>query len=87
MSKQISEKEKLLSMLTGIYDQLEELELVLEKSFSDARNKLNMDEHKKISTAKEHLSKIESKTFPMNTERLQNVLSKDSRSMKLELGF
>jgi predicted transcriptional regulator len=87
MAKQISEKEKLLSMLTGIYDQLEELELVLEKSFLDARNKLNMDEHKKISTAKEKLSKIESKTFPMNTERLQTVIAKDSRSMKLELGF
>ncbi len=39
MNKPLSDKEKLLSMLTEIYDQLEELELVLEASFSDHRNK------------------------------------------------
>lgn len=87
MSEQISEKEKLLSMLTGIYDQLEELELVLEATFSEVRSNLNKDEYKKISAAKEKLVKIESKTFQVIDERLQPVLCKDGRSMKLELGF
>jgi hypothetical protein len=87
MSEQISEKEKLLSMLTGIYDQLEELELVLEATFSEVRSNLNKDEYKKISAAKEKLVKIESRTFQVIDERLQSVLCKDGRSMKLELGF
>jgi hypothetical protein len=86
LSKQISEKEKLISMLTGIYDQLEELELVLEATFSDLRSELKRGERKKISAAKEKIIKIDSKTFQQNDERLQ-VLCSDSRSMKLELGF
>ena len=44
MNKQLSEKEKLLSMLKEIYEQLEELESVLDASFSDKRINLKKEE-------------------------------------------
>lgn len=47
MTRPTHEKEKLVTMLTEIYDQLEELELVLESSFSDLRMCLNNEELKK----------------------------------------
>lgn len=87
MIRQISEKETLLSMLTGIYDQLEELESVLDTSFSEHRNHLKEDEYKKILHVKEKLKKLESKNFPLNKDCFEPLLYKDKGSMKLELGF
>jgi hypothetical protein len=84
MSKQISEKEMMLSMLAGVYDQLEELESVLESAFSDIRRNLINKEHVKIAKVKEKLMKLESKDLLNNSER---IITKENRTMKLELGF
>lgn len=59
MNKPLSEKEKLITMLTGIYDQLEELELVLEASFSDLRINLNKEEQDKLKEQQQKLSVID----------------------------
>ncbi|MBI0576099.1 hypothetical protein IEC97_01900 [Neobacillus cucumis] len=90
MNKPMSEKEMLLTMLTDIYDQLEELESVLEASFSDLRNSLVEDEHNKLTVPKQQLSAIEVEMghlFPdtfNNTDLKQNHVS---GRLKLELGF
>ncbi|OIK17091.1 hypothetical protein BIV60_00770 [Bacillus sp. MUM 116] len=90
MNKPMSEKEKLLTMLTDIYDQLEELESVLEASFSDLRISLEEEEHNKMTVPKQRLSAIEEEMGHLipdicnNTELKQNH---GSGRLKLELGF
>ncbi|MEH7303486.1 hypothetical protein [Neobacillus drentensis] len=59
LNKPLSDKEKLISMLTEIYDQLEELEVVLEASFSDLRKSLDKEEHDKILESKQKLYGLE----------------------------
>ena len=66
MNKPSSEKEKLLTMLTEIYDQLEELESVLEASFSDHRIRLNKEELNKISVPEKRLSMMEKELEELN---------------------
>lgn len=91
MNKPLSEKEKLLSMLTGIYDQLEELELVLEASFSDLRTNLNLDEINKIIIPEQRLSMIENEIFNLDLISMEQVSDSKpclaSRTLKLELGY
>ncbi|MDR6998108.1 hypothetical protein [Neobacillus niacini] len=90
MDKPMSEKEMLLTMLTDIYDQLEELESVLEASFSDLRIGLEEEELNKLTVPKQKLSAIEEEighlnlNTPNNTELKQNHVS---GRLKLELGF
>ncbi|WP_051633451.1 hypothetical protein [Bacillus sp. UNC41MFS5] len=59
MNKPLSDKEQLISMLTEIYDQLEDLEVVLEASFSDLRKSLNQEEQDKIMDSKQKLFGIQ----------------------------
>ncbi|MFK9093421.1 hypothetical protein [Bacillus salipaludis] len=89
MNKPLSEKEKLLTMLTGIYDQLEELESVLEASFSDLRNSLNREEQGKLTVPVQKLSDMEKKIAIVNQseENSDSSLNQVSKSLKLELGF
>jgi YesN/AraC family two-component response regulator len=91
MNKPLSEKEKLLTMLTEIYDQLEELESVLEASFSDLRTSLNQEEQEKLTIPVQKLSAIENKIE--NHNATQDILDEYSdnnqvaKALKLELGF
>jgi YesN/AraC family two-component response regulator len=91
MNKPLSEKEKLLTMLTEIYDQLEELESVLEASFSDLRTSLNQEEQEKLTIPVQKLSAIENKIE--NQSATQDILDGYSdnkqvaKALKLELGF
>ena len=91
MNKPLSEKEKLLTMLTEIYDQLEELESVLEASFSDLRSSLNQEEQEKLTLPVQKLSAIENKIE--NQSATQGILDEYSdnnqvaKALKLELGF
>ncbi|MEH7437181.1 hypothetical protein V7182_06760 [Neobacillus drentensis] len=91
MNKPLSEKEKLLTMLTEIYDQLEELESVLEASFSDLRSSLNQEELEKLTIPVQKLSAIENKIE--NQSATQDILDGYSdnkqvaKALKLELGF
>ncbi|MEH7301528.1 MULTISPECIES: hypothetical protein [Neobacillus] len=91
MNKPLSEKEKLLTMLTEIYDQLEELESVLEASFSDLRSSLNQEEQEKLTLPVQKLSAIENKIE--NQSATQDIVDEYSdnnqvaKALKLELGF
>jgi hypothetical protein len=91
MNKRLSEKEKMLSMLTEIYDQLEELESVLEASFSDLRTNLNKNEPKKITILEQRLLVLENGIFnlnPISNDEVNNSnLCQTSRALKLEMGF
>jgi hypothetical protein len=91
MNKPLSEKEKLLTMLTEIYDQLEELESVLEASFSDLRTSLNQEEKEKLTIPVQKLSAIENQIE--NQSATQDIVDEYSdnnqvaKALKLELGF
>jgi len=85
------EKEELVQMLTGIYDQLEALEQVLEVSFSNHRYEIQKEEQKKMTAVEEKMSALEENL----TKRLPSLLqeepsqkhSQGSKSLKLEMGF
>ncbi|MDQ0197549.1 hypothetical protein [Neobacillus ginsengisoli] len=91
MKKSLSEKEKLLSTLTEIYDQLEELELVLEASFSDLRLSLDQKELEKLKVHEQRLSVIEKEFENLSKFSAEDVTNSNpiqvTRSLKLELGF
>jgi hypothetical protein len=61
MGNEFTDKKELLSMLAEIYDQLEELEDVLETSFSEERENLNNTMLKKINATKQRLSFLDDK--------------------------
>ncbi|QCJ43243.1 hypothetical protein FAY30_15790 [Bacillus sp. S3] len=89
MNKPLSEKEKLLTMLADVYDQLEELESVLEASFSDLRIRLNNEEHGKLTEPVQSLSALEKK-FVHTTqygEIPDSSINQVPKSLKLELGY
>ncbi|MCM3114591.1 hypothetical protein M3610_04765 [Neobacillus sp. MER 74] len=67
MNKPLSDKEKLISMLTEIYDQLEDLEVVLEASFSDLRKSLDQEEQDKIMESKQKLFGLEKTMEKVNS--------------------
>lgn len=91
MNKSLADKEQLLTMLTGIYDQLEELESVLEASFSEQRIRLNMEEQRKLMKPIQKLGLIE-KTLtnidPIYNEEISDFNPNQlSKTLKLELGY
>ncbi|WHY03613.1 hypothetical protein [Neobacillus sp. DY30] len=90
MNSSLPEKEKLLSMLTEIHDQLEELETVLEASFSDLRNQMNNEELNKLTAPVLRLSKLEEKLDKMNPSANETNLEHNNsvaKALKLEMGF
>ncbi|MEH7272603.1 hypothetical protein [Neobacillus vireti] len=90
INSSLPEKEKLLSMLTEIYDQLEELENVLETSFSDLRNQMNHEELLKLSSPVQKLYKLElelDRINPVSDECAVEQNNSVTRALKLELGF
>ncbi len=91
MKQPLSEKENLLSRLTDIYEQLEELESVLGASFSDHRISLNREEQEKIAVPVQGLSDLGKKIAtltPFSTIEIPDLNhGQGSKSFKLELGF
>jgi hypothetical protein len=91
MKKPLSDKETLISMLTEIYDQLEELEVVLEASFSDLRKSLDKDEHDKLVSSKQKLLGLEQCIDKVSTFSNLEIASGNPnqvlRALKLEFGF
>lgn len=91
MNTPLSEKENLLTMLTVIENQLEELESVLEASFSDLRISLNNEEQKKINDSAQKLSFLEHKIDQLNLTFFENSLESNkhhaAKRLELELGF
>ena len=93
MNKPLSDKEKLISMLTEIYDQLEELEVVLEASFSDMRNSLDREEQDKVTVIKQKLCGLEKSIDTVNANAISNLElncsnpNHISKALQLEMGF
>lgn len=88
MNEPVSAREQLLTMLTDISDQLEELESVIETSFSDLRSIWWHEELQNLAEPKLRISYLEA--------RLQNDLSftladavhyKHPTPLKLEMGY
>ncbi|MBM7654882.1 hypothetical protein [Neobacillus cucumis] len=91
MNIPMSEKEKMLSMLTEICNQIEELESVLEASFTDCRLQLKSKEQEKIKETIQRLSEVEEKSKLENSLSSEEILDSNigtvPQSFKLELGF
>ncbi|MEH7415122.1 hypothetical protein V7266_07545 [Neobacillus drentensis] len=91
MNIPMSEKEKMLTMLTEIYDQLEELESVLETSFSDHRLYMNSEEQEKLSLTIHRLSDIGGRSAQVNPKNYEEIIDSNlgpvPNSLKLELSF
>jgi hypothetical protein len=91
MNKPLSDKETLISMLTEIYDQLEELEVVLEASFSDLRKNLDKDEQAKLIVSKQKLKGLEKSIDLVNSISNIEITSANpnhlSGALQLEMGF
>ncbi|MCM3766603.1 hypothetical protein [Neobacillus niacini] len=61
MTRPLTEKDQLITQLTRIYDQLEELDMALEVSFSDLGMDLDREQQEKIADMNQkmvHLEKI-----------------------------
>ncbi|AZU63114.1 hypothetical protein [Neobacillus mesonae] len=90
MTDSSTEKGKILSMLEEIHGQLEELESVLEDSFSDHRNKLNMTEREKIFHTANKLSIMENKVAQLDLhsqEEQEIVYNQSPKVQNLNLAF
>lgn len=84
-----SPQEKLLMMLTEIYDQLEELEEVLEHSLTDLRGNLYQHQADRMDKKEALLTKIEdsyNKQSSVNTNII-DFPQNHKKALKLELGF
>jgi predicted RNA-binding protein len=82
-------QEKLLAMLTEIYDQLEELEEVLEHSLSDLRGNLYQKQSTQLNFCEEKITDIE-EAYRNEMNVTKNVIENQpnhKKTLKLELGF
>jgi hypothetical protein len=86
MNKPLSEKEKLLTLLTEIYEQLEELESALGASFSDKRISLNKEEQDKIKASGQKLAALD-QTIDRAIFISNEAYSSTNQSLQLEIGF
>lgn len=90
MDKKIIAKEELLSMLTDISDQLEELEGILETSLSKARQNVRNEYTAKINDCGEKITALENEAANIlkENEGLGHASQLHrANSMKLELGY
>jgi hypothetical protein len=84
-----SPQEKLLTMLTEIYDQLEELEEVLEHSFTDLRGSLYQQQANRVDKNEATLTNLEGSFHDQNNVNT-NIIEfpqNQKKALKLELGF
>lgn len=86
-----SPQEKLLTMLTEIYDQLEELEEVLEHSLTDLRGNLYQQQADRIGNNEALLINLEDSIHGqsnVNTNIIEFPQNQNQKkTLKLELGF
>lgn len=59
MTQPLTEKEQLITKLTGIYNQLEELDLALETSFSDLRMNMEREQHNRLADCNQKMIQLE----------------------------
>lgn len=84
-----SPQEKLLMMLTEIYDQLEELEEVLEHSLTDLRGNLYQQQEDKMDKNEALLTKVEESYYKQSSvsTNIIDFPQNHKKALKLELGF
>jgi hypothetical protein len=86
-----SPQEKLLTMLTEIYDQLEELEEVLEHSLTDLRGNLYQQQADRIGNNEALLTNLEDSIHgqsSVNTNIIDFPQNQNQKkTLKLDLGF
>lgn len=90
MNKSMIEKEELIGKLTEIYDRLEELEGVVEATFSEHRIQLNNEKLMRILSAEQQLLTIENEYIHFNSSPPNDIVSYPNQvkaPLKLELGF
>ncbi|MBG9546549.1 hypothetical protein ACOSZF_02400 [Cytobacillus firmus] len=87
MQGKMVEKEELLAMLSEIFDQLEELESVLESNLSGLRQDWYYEQSEKIEACESRLEVIEEDMSAIKSEADSIESAKRSARMKLELGF
>lgn len=90
MNEPVSEKDELLMMLNELNEQLEELDSIIEVSFSELRSHWFREEAKKLAVCSTRVSLIESKW--LNTQNKGEFISsysdkKQTSSLQLELGL
>ncbi len=94
MNGAIFEKDNVLTALTEINHQLEELESLLEESFSDLRGQWYCEEKQRLAACEQKISSLENLTETI----IQNkgiiwdynhfsMRNKNLSSLKMELGF
>ncbi|UII54599.1 hypothetical protein LS684_13110 [Cytobacillus spongiae] len=87
MNPSVVNKEELLSMLTEIHDQLEELESLLETNLTDARKDLLQSQSTYVTSCEVRLDEVEERVLffenGISTSRNQSSQSR----LKLELGY
>ena len=85
-----TEKEHLLSILTEIYNQLEELDMVLEATFSDTRKSLEKELLDRIIIPKQRMEEIDNELDNMSSFTIRTLDTSRqylAGTLKLELGF
>lgn len=89
MNEPVSEKDLLLMMLNEMNEQLEELDSIIETSFSELRSHWFREEVKKLSVCSKRVSLIESKKINSHYrgEFASSSDKKQTSSLKLELGL
>lgn len=89
MNQDYVQKEELLSLLTGIYDQLEALDKVLEKNLLQYRQDLIHDHSTSMLNCENRMNKLQD-AFDLSRNELDRThkeVMQPKPSMKLELGF
>jgi hypothetical protein len=92
MKESISQKEKLLLMMTEIYNQLEELESILEESFSEVRSDWENEELDKFTVPVQKITELEVKMKDDSLKKMEeqkevSFPTQKPSALKLELGM
>jgi hypothetical protein len=92
MSETIVQKEKLLMMMTEIYNQLEELEFVLETSFTELHDNWKNEELNKFAEPNQRISNLEKNIVENPYKKFEeqkdtSYTDQKSSSLKFELGY
>lgn len=88
MGEKLIVKEELICMLTDIYDQLEELENVIEINLSTTREKLHVDYSARLIDCEDKIISLEVQSANFEASGKDNVKNNKNyrKSMKPELG-
>jgi hypothetical protein len=82
-------QDKLLMMLTEIYDRLEELEGVLEHSLTDLRSDFYQHQEAHLEFTNKKLQKVEMKiqNQRFNGKNIRDIPQAPQKGLKLEMGY